>query len=410
MARDRQAMAAVLARAAELKDETARDLSEIVRIPSLSGGEGAVIDKIAGTLEGYGVEDVRVDGLGNLIARVGEGERSIAFDAHIDTVDTGDLSQWTGDPFSGMIGGGYVYGRGSVDQKGGAASMMTAARILAERGGSPGTSVYFTFTVMEEDCDGLCWDYLIEEEGFRPDFVCITEPTSLGVYRGQRGRMEFEISFTGVSAHGSAPERGSNAIYMAARTCLGIDALGAELASDPFLGRGSITVTRMNSSAPSLCAVPDGASIHVDRRLTWGETAESAGNELRALADGLALTPAVSIEVPRYEVPSYRGTVYPREQYFPPWKIETGHPLYRAGLAAAAAAGVDDSGIGRWTFSTNGVSICGRHGIPCIGFGPGDEPMAHAPNERVPIGHLEKAAMFYALLPSMIAKQQEESE
>jgi putative selenium metabolism hydrolase len=70
-----------------------------------------------------------------------------------------------------------------------------------------------TGTVQEEDCDGLCWQYIIEESKIRPDFVVSTEPTSLGVYRGQRGRMEILVSVDGVSSHGSAPERGDNAIF-----------------------------------------------------------------------------------------------------------------------------------------------------------------------------------------------------
>ncbi|MFW6260221.1 MAG: M20/M25/M40 family metallo-hydrolase, partial [Spirochaetota bacterium] len=174
--------------AAEYSAQTAENLSRMVQVPSLSGEEKEVIALIEGMANEAGFDEVRVDPLGNLVARIGDGPRALAIDAHVDTVDTGDRSQWNHDPFSGLIADGYVHGRGSVDQEGGAASMITAGRILRELGYGGGWTIYFTFTVMEEDCDGLCWNYLIEQEGIRPELAVITEPTNLGVYRGHRGR------------------------------------------------------------------------------------------------------------------------------------------------------------------------------------------------------------------------------
>ena len=388
---------------------TAESLSRMIRIPSLSGDERAVIELIGELAHDAGFDEVRVDGLGNLLARVGDGPRVLAIDAHIDTVDTGDRSQWEGDPFSGKIGDGHVYGRGSVDQEGGAAAMITAGRILKESGYRGQWSVWFTFTVMEEDCDGLCWNYLIEEERLLPEFAVITEPTNLGVYRGQRGRMEIDIRFTGRSAHGSAPERGDNAIYRAARAALGVEALNTRLSDhggDPFLGRGSVTVSRFRSSAPSLCAVADGADLHLDRRLTWGETRESALAEIEEIvaADaGAPRPPAVSVTW--YDRPSYTGLAWPQESYFPTWKIAEDHPFLLAGAATYRSLFGAPPRVDKWTFSTNGVAICGRHGIPTIGFGPGNEIYAHAPNERTPIEHLEKASAFYALLPWILEEE-----
>lgn len=136
---------------------------------------------------------------------------------------------------------------------------------------------------MEEDCDGLCWKYIIEEEGLKPDFAISTEPTNLNIYRGHRGRMEMDVLFRGVSAHGSAPERGKNAIYMASRACLEIEKLNNKLKEDEFLGKGSITVSQIVSDSPSLCAVADFAKIHIDRRLTWGETKELAVGEIEKI-------------------------------------------------------------------------------------------------------------------------------
>ncbi len=183
--------------AKQYRNYTAECLSDMVKIPSLSGEEEQVILKIKEQLENAGIEDIRIDDLGNLIARVGKGPKNLVFDAHIDTVDTGDKTQWETSPFSGMIKDDHVHGRGTVDQEGGAASMVTAARILTEMNYDGDYSIYFTFTVMEEDCDGMCWLYLIEEEKLIPDMAVITEPTNLGLYRGHRGRMEMANGFSG---------------------------------------------------------------------------------------------------------------------------------------------------------------------------------------------------------------------
>ena len=381
----------------EYCSRTAENLARMVRIPSLSAEEEAVVREIRSQLLEAGIQDVRIDKLGNLIARVGKGPRVLAVDAHIDTVDTGDLSQWELPPFSGIIRGGHVHGRGSVDQEGGAAAMVTAAAILNELNYDGEYSIYFTFTVMEEDCDGMCWRYLIEEEKLVPDLAVITEPTDLGLYRGHRGRMEMEIDVKGLSAHGSAPERGKNAVYSGARTALEIESLHERLKEDAFLGKGSIAATVFRSASPSLCAVPDAVFMHVDRRLTWGEDRDSALAEIK---DILGTDSRVS--VPVYERPSYKGKAFRQEKYFPTWKIAEDHPFVRSGTETFRLLFDEAPRIGKWTFSTNAVALCGVHGIPCIGFGPGNETYAHAPNEKVPVEHLRKASAFYALLPYVL--------
>jgi putative selenium metabolism hydrolase len=383
----------VLQLAEKYRDDTAGNLSRLVRIRSLTCREGDMAAELKRQMEEAGFDSVRLDGLGSVHGRVGKGKRLLAVDAHIDTVDQGNLDNWQGDPFSGKIAGGFVHGRGSVDQKGGAAAMVTAGRILKELGLKNELTVLFTGTVMEEDCDGLCWKHIIEEEKIRPELVIITEPTALGIYRGHRGRMEMRVSFQGISAHGSAPERGRNAIYMASRTCLEVEKLNERLRRDDFLGKGSVTVTEFVSGSPSLCAVADSARIHLDRRLTAGETRESALAEVQELVKGLAAAP----EVLQYREKAYTGKEYGMEKYYPTWKLEPDHPAITRGEGVFRALFKKEPRVDKWTFSTNAVAITGIHGIPCIGFGPGDEVMAHAPNEKVPIDDLVRAAAFYAL-------------
>ncbi|MFZ1614089.1 MAG: M20/M25/M40 family metallo-hydrolase, partial [Holophaga sp.] len=177
-------------RAKQLEHETAEFLMDMVRVPSFSGTEKDVILVIKAEMEKVGFDEVIIDGLGNVIGRIGNGPRIIAFDAHIDTVYAGDMSLWDFDPFTPKIEDGKVWGRGTVDQEGGMASMVTAGKIIKEMGLNDQFTIYFTGTVMEEDCDGLCWKYIINEDKIRPEMVVITEPTNMNIYRGHRGRME----------------------------------------------------------------------------------------------------------------------------------------------------------------------------------------------------------------------------
>ena len=374
---------------------TAEMLSGLVRMPSYSGREEAVCRHVESACLELGMEEVGIDGFGNVIARIGNGDKILAFDAHVDTVGPGDKSRWELDPFSGLIVDGKVHGRGAADQKGGVAALLTAARILKTLGYNGGHRVYFAFTVLEEDCEGLCWKYLIEKEGLVPNYVVSTEPTSCRIYRGQRGRMEIKAWVRGVSAHGSAPERGESAAYKAARAALAIERLNEELTGDEFLGKGSIAVSKIEVAGPSLCAIPDTGFLYLDRRLAWGESAEAAVEQVKEYA-GKDLD---SIETPDFTRRGWRNLDYSQPSYFPSWKTAENHPFVKAGVANYASLYRNAPEIGRWSFSTNCVAIAGRHGIPCIGFGPGDEEQAHVPNEYTRIDDLEISSAFYAALP-----------
>jgi putative selenium metabolism hydrolase len=380
------------------RDYTALNLSKLVRIKSTSMYEKDVQLELKRQMEEAGFDEVRIDGMGNVIGRIGYGQRILAIDGHMDTVDVGNAANWTFDPFGGEIKDGFVYGRGTVDQKGGPAAAVTSGRILKELGFDRDLTVLVVGSVMEEDCDGLCWKYLVEEENIRPDFAISTEPTNLNIYRGHRGRMEIVVKFKGLSCHGSAPERGYNAIYMAARAALEIEKLNERLGTDEFLGKGSVTISEIKSGSPSLCAVADYAQIHLDRRLTWGETRESAVAEIQEIIKDMDAT----VEVLYYEEVAYTGLKYGMEKYYPTWKIPAGDKVVTTGVEAFKELFGKDPVVDKWTFSTNGVTINGYYGIPIIGFGPGNEVLAHAPNEKVPISDLVTASAFYAAYAFLI--------
>ncbi|MBN1957428.1 MAG: YgeY family selenium metabolism-linked hydrolase [Desulfuromonadales bacterium] len=374
-------------------------LRDMIAIPSESCEEEKVILRIRQEMEKVGFDRIEIDPMGNILGYIGNGRHLIAMDAHIDTVGIGNRDNWTHDPYTGYEDDEIIYGRGGSDQEGGMASMVYAARIIKDLDLEGDYTLLVTGTVQEEDCDGLCWQYIIEENGIKPEFVVSTEPTSLGIYRGQRGRMEIRVEVDGVSAHGSAPERGDNAIFKMAPILEELQGLHLRLKDDPFLGKGSLTVSEIFSTSPSRCAVADGCAISIDRRLTYGETWEGALEEIRQL-------PAVKkagakVSMYNYDRPSYTGLSYPTECYFPCWVLDEDHAACRALVASYQGLFNADPVVDKWTFSTNGVSIMGRYNIPCIGFGPGHEDQAHAPNEVTWKDELVKAAAMYAAIPQV---------
>ena len=392
--------------AKKLETELVTFMQDIIRIPSLSSEEGPVIERMRAEMLSVGFDEVTIDPMGNLIGRMGTGPFVVVLDGHADTVDTGDLSLWDRDPHSGDIEDGVLYGRGASDQKGGIASGVYAAALLKKTGIPDEVTLYVTATVQEEDCDGLCWQYIVNEDGLRPDLVVITEPTSLRIYRGQRGRMEMEVHTSGVSCHGSAPERGVNAVYKMAGIVADIEKLNEQLEPREPLGKGTVTISEIRSSSPSLCAVADGCTIHLDRRLTVGETEATSVAEILALPS--VISAEATVRVLEYAVPSHTGLTYPTRKYYPTWDIDEDDAAVSTAKTAYRSAFGAEPVTGFWVFSTNGVATAGMHGIPSIGFGPGHEHFAHAPNEQVDIDHLVRCTAFYAALVETIAQQQGE--
>jgi len=377
-------------------------LRDLVKIPGESCNERGHIHRIAEEMKKVEFDKVEIDSMGNILGYMGTGPILIAYDAHIDNVGIGNLSNWEFDPYEGYETETEIGGRGTSDQLGGIVSSVYGAKIMKDLGLlSDQYTVLVTGTVQEEDCDGLCWQYIINEDKVKPDFVVITEPTDGNIYRGQRGRMEIRVEVQGVSCHGSAPERGDNAIYKMADILQEIRALNDKLLDNDFLGKGTLAVSEIFFTSPSRCAVADMCAVSIDRRLTDGETYQSALEEISNLPTVKQYSAEVSMY--SYDKPSYTGLVYPTECYFPTWVIPAEHPATLA-IAEAYKGMYGEPLIDKWTFSTNGVSIMGRYGIPCIGFGPGKEAQAHAPNERTWKADLVKCAAVYAALPSIYCK------
>lgn len=383
------------------REEIIQFLRDIVAIPSMNSQIGPVGERIAEEMRKLGFEEVRFDKMGNILGRIGSGPRTIVFDSHIDTVGIGSPEEWEHDPFQGKIENGYLFGRGACDEKGSTPGMVYGLAIARDLGLLDGWTVYY-FGNMEEWCDGIAPNSFVEvDPGVRPDFVVIGEPTKMQVYRGHKGRIELKVVARGRSAHAASNHLGDNAIYKLLPVIAGIRDLEPELGDHPFLGKGKITVSDMDVKTPSINAVPDEATIYIDRRMTFGETKEEAIAQIERLIPE-ADKDKIRVEALYYDEPSYTGFVFPVDKYFPAWAIDEDHPLVQVGQAVRETIGLEPCPSGKWNFSTNGIYWAGKANIPSIGFGPGDEETAHTVRDSVPLDDVVLAAEFYALLPAAL--------
>ncbi len=440
--------------------DMSRFLRDMISHPSESCEEKEVVMCIKAEMEKLGYDKVEIDGLGNVIGWMGQGEKIIAIDSHIDTVGIGNISNWEQDPYKGYETEDIIYGRGGSDQEGGMASAVYGAKIMKDLDLIPaGYKIMVVGSVQEEDCDGMCWQYIVnkyfpskEEAQKKIEFVISTEPTDGGIYRGHRGRMEIRVDVKGVSCHGSAPERGDNAIYKMADILQDVRALnenddadGTEIKGlvkrlnpkyNPehwedarFLGRGTCTVSQIFYTSPSRCAVADSCAISIDRRMTAGETWDSCLKEIEDLPAVKKYGGDVKVSMYMYDRPAWTGTVYETECFFPTW-INKETAAHVQALIDAHHALWGEKRIGhkdadpkldamhlrerpltdKWTFSTNGVSIQGRYGIPCVGFGPGAESQAHAPNEITWKQDLVTCAALYAAVPGLYKEENKSAD
>lgn len=398
----------ILKAAQNNEKQVAQFLRDIMAIKSLSSQEEQVIYRIKTEMEKCKFDDVMIDPMGNILGRIGKGKHIIALDAHVDTVDVGNPANWTIDPFTGAQKDGIIYGRGACDMKGALASIVYGGKIIKDLGLEDDYTLYIVGSVQEEDCDGLCWQYIINEDRLVPEVVVITEPTNLAIYRGHRGRMEIEVRTKGISCHGSAPERGVNAVYKMAPIVRDVEKLNERLTGELFLGKGTVTISEIRSTSPSLCAVADSSAIHLDRRLAATDTLESAVREIENLQS--VRKAEAEVVVLDYAVPSWRGLTYPTKKYYPTWLLPEDHPVLAGGVSAYEKLFGRKPEVSRWVFSTNGVAVMGMHNIPCIGFGPGNEIYAHMATEQIPIDHLVKASAWYAAFPMVYAGRLDEKQ
>lgn len=392
-------------RVVERKGEIIQFMRDICAIPSMESQIGPVGERIQAEMRKLGYDEVRFDKMGNTLGRIGNGSKVLVYDSHIDTVGVGDRDTWKWDPFIGKVEDGRLYARGACDEKGSTPGMVHGLAIARDLGLLDGYTLYY-FGNMEEWCDGLAPNAFVDfDPKLRPDFVVIGEPTMMNVYRGHKGRIELKITAMGRSAHAAVHYTGDNAVYKMISIINLIRELDRRmrfgLGKHPVLGNPSIAVTDVSARTNSLNAVPNQFTIFIDRRITLSEPHDEVINLIKGLIPDY-LQHEIVVDELFYDTPSYTGFTLPVTKYFPAWLQEESHPLVQAGLQTIEGLWGEQRPLGTWDFSTNGTYWAGKAGIPAIGFGPGDEKLAHTPVENVPLDEVVDATEFYAYLPKIL--------
>lgn len=381
----------------KLEKELLEFTRDLVKIKSLSGQEGEVIKFIERKMIALGYDEVTVDAMGNLLGRIGDGEITILFDSHVDTVDVNDEEKWRIPPFSGEIVDGRLHGRGSVDMKSAAAASIFAGVIARDLGFASGKTIYVSCSVFEEDCDGENLKHLFKELKLKPDYVVICEPSGNQITLGHKGKAQVSIKTHGVSAHGAAPEKGINAIYEMAEIIQRVEKANIALMKKDG-PRGTLVMSRISSVSASLNAVPSKCEAYLDRRTIPGETEEDIKQEM----DQLIQDKNATWEVGTLYRKSWTGMDIKYEPFHPAWKIDLNHELAKACIAAYQENfGREPDQYGFWDFSTNAVTPV-RMGIPTIGFGPGESKLAHMRDESCEVSQILDACRFYARVTQKI--------
>ena len=367
-------------------------VQKAVQIRSYSDEEGQIAQYLLELMERLGYDEAHIDATGNVIGRVGNGPKILQFDGHMDTVRVEDGDLWQVPPFSGELVAGSIWGRGSVDMKSALVTAIFAAAEAKKNGLLEGKTVYVTGTVCEEYCDGVNLRHLNKTCGWKPDYCVICEPCNNIITLGHKGQEQVRIITNGISAHGSAPEKGKNAVYEMAEIIQRVERLNKNLMAQ---GKGgTVVLSDLSSVAASLNAVPSQCSIYLDRRLGNGETIEQVKSEMDALIAG---------KDARWEVgtlvhTSWKGEELRYEPMHDPWEISKDHPLTAAlRRAVETVTGIPVTEYDFWDFGTNAVTPISL-GIPCVGFGPGEYKLAHMRDEHCAVEKIQEAFRVYQQL------------
>jgi putative selenium metabolism hydrolase len=376
----------------------ARDL---IRIPGMPGAEGEVAARVRDELLHLGFDEVRTDEVGNVVGRIrGLGTAPpVMLSCHLDAVDVGDRSAWEHDPFAAHIADGHLHGRGAMDIKGPLALQTYAgATFLGDR---PAGDVLVAHTVLEER-GGLGMDALMRSGTVRPGAVIIGEATNGDVCIGHRGRAEIVVEVVGTAGHASAPERARNPLSVLPALLPAIERFANMLGEDAILGASTLAPTMVETLPRSRNVIPDRVRVVLDWRVLPGLSRDDAVASVTTFLEehvrlpaGFSLNVAFAVERQR----TWTGVEEERRLFTPGFLLDAEHPVALAAADAVTRATGNAPELRPWTFATDGGYTCGVHGVPTIGYGPGEERYAHTNRERL---SLDDAKIAFDAYPSVI--------
>lgn len=369
--------------------------AELIRIPSPPGEEGRCAERIREEMKRLNYDEVWRDEAGNIIGLV-KGEEpdspKVMLNSHMDHVDVGDVNEWRYPPFGGEIHDGRIYGRGASDNKGAIAVQVHALGFLLRRGLRPKGDVYVA-AVVQEETGGTGTAYILESGEVKPDVMILGEGTSNGIYLGHRGGAVVEVTFIGKSAHASAPERGMNPLYPAARFLIALREKLEHLPAHPDLGRSTISPTLCRTSGNSTNVIPSSLILTLDWRTT-AEDREFVIEFIRNLSRQVEAE--AEIRIPTRHNRTYTGYEdRVREAFIRGFITPSDDPFVRRMCRAVLSVSGREPRIGYWRFATDG-RLSAEMGITTFGFSPCDEEIAHCADEFIRIDLMEEALMCYA--------------
>ncbi|KZB67876.1 hypothetical protein AUQ42_12655 [Thalassospira sp. MCCC 1A02491] len=315
----------------------------------------------------------------NLIARIGGSETCppICFTGHLDTVPLGH-TEWSIAPFGADIADGKLYGRGSSDMKSGVAAFVAAViEISADLAKGPGVVLLIT-AGEETGCEGAAYIAGLGDVIGKAGAIVVAEPTSNYPYVGHKGALWMKAVTDGVTAHGSMPELGVNAIYKASRAITKLEDYDFNVARHPVMGPATLNVGTVDGGI-NVNSVPNRAEIGIDVRTIPGQDNDVILKQLASyLGDEVTLTPTVNLE-PVWTSPE------------DPWMqsvFEVVAPLHDDPIVNKTAAYFTDASIFTRAYDF----------APTVILGPGEAAMAHQTDEFCYVSRIEEAVGIYRTL------------
>lgn len=354
---------------------------ELLRFNTINppGEEEACARHLGRILEGAGFrveERPFAPGRTSLVARLGNHADAppLCFTGHIDIVPLGG-AKWARDPFAGETDGGKLYGRGSTDMKSGVAAFVVAVTSLASRL-APTPGVVLVITAGEETaCEGA--RYLAATPGALPraGAIVVAEPTGNAPCVGHKGALWLEARTSGVTAHGSMPERGVNAVYKAARAVLMLERYEFGVAPHPVLGRPTLNVGNIHGGL-NVNSVPDAAVVGIDIRTIPDQKHVPLMRDLAShLGSEVSLSPVADAE----------GVWTDPEQ---PWMREVAE-------IAARVAGISRDVRAAPYFTDASALTPAMGNAPTVIIGPGETGLAHQTDEYCLVERIQQSVEIY---------------
>jgi succinyl-diaminopimelate desuccinylase len=384
---------------------------DIVRIPSMSGDEGAVAERVMSEFKLLRFDETWTDEIGNVFALVKGRDHAPAMmlSSHLDVVDAGDREEWEYSPFSGEIAENCLHGRGAVDCKGPLALQTYAAATLLNS--RPAGDVYVVHTVLEE-CGSWGMAHAMEDLADRISAVILGESTAGDICIGHRGRIELMVTIRGKSAHASAPERSRNPVALLPAVLAALQKYVDHLPLHEVLPRSTLVPTIIETWPGSRNMVPEEVRLTIDWRTLplEGEQSTVPGLErfLKRQLQEEMRGPAADLQIIVQEVSTKQRAYTGWERTMPisthGFLLAESDSVVQAAVEAVAATTRRTPAVRPWTFGTDGGYPSGQYSIPTIGYAPGDESYSHTNRERL---DLVSARTAYDVYPVLVRQVQQ---